>query len=500
MRLQAFVVIMSLAVLTQAVSDGVANNARLPPWFSPEVIAAGSWTEDASLVNRGDLRLRFHFEDVSPWLDFKLRGEVMDKRDAQSPSEDGLTFFGAGLYHSITSSRVLYGPLAVTGLPARVKNIWAHGASFVGTHTALSADLRTEPAATAKPALFAQLWSPPVFGIKVFAAYTSDIDKGQVPGASPLGYSAGAEAAFTKKTKLAAEVYSQDLTLAERKADGWFSDKTALPERKSRIYAGTASFLSPYISVAGDFAYSEPFAFGRGAYWNCGLQLGDKPWRVSLAADRTTQLFVDGGGAIPEQGFRTGARFELFRKRNELWKVQTTLRGYKQDDDRFTRSTTTIYYRFPLAAKRSDSSIQVVPTRISLSETRDATNAEKVLDSWTVAFGFNLWRLRSGASFSLDEYSHDDDPLPFPDPRSTYTINAWKLGLEASTSFSFLTLTAKSGLNATLDAQTAVWNAVKIPFSFALRAQALPGRLTLKAESPAFPSDWNFAISWRLQI
>jgi hypothetical protein len=491
---------MSLAVLTQAVADGiasngVASNVRLPPWFSPEVIAAGSWTEDASLVNRGDLRLRFHFEDVSPWLDFKLRGEVMDKRDARSPSEDGLTFFGAGLYHSITSSRVLYGPLAVTGLPARVKNIWAHGASFVGTHTALSADLRTEPAVTAKPALFAQLWSPPVSGIKAFAAYTSDIDKGQVPGASPLGYSAGAEAAFTKKTKLAAEVYSQDLTLAERKADGWFSDKTALPERKSRIYAGTASFLSPYISIAGDFAYSETFAFGRGTYWNCGLQLGDKPWRVSLAADRTTPHFVDGGGAIPEQGLRTGARFELFRKRNELWKVQTTLRGYKQDDDRFTRSTTTIYYRFPLAAKRN-----VAPTRVSLTAARDAASPEKVLDSWTVTCGLNLWRLRTGASFSLDEYSRDDDPLPFPDPRSTYTINAWKLGLEASMPISFFTLTAKSGFSATLDSQTAVWNDVKIPFSFALRAQALPGRLTLKAESPDFPNDWNFAISWRLQI
>ena len=348
-RLVCIVFVVLYGGLGAAWTEAEALTA-LPAWFSPEIYAAGHWNSGETLVNRADVRFRFHFEDVSPLLDFRLRGQVIDSRSADDPGEAGRTVPSLGLYHTPTASRVLYGPLAVKGLPARVRSIWQRGAPFIIARDPPSADLRTEPVQSALPALYAQIATPPLFGVSAFTAFSTGAAFGMDAAALDAGLpvsldslTAGAAMQFNKKTRLSTAFYRQTLTLPERKAGGWFSEKTALPGRDARLFAGTLLFESPYFGVAGDAAYSETFAFGRGMYWNAALQAGNRPWRLSAAADQSTPLFVDGSGAVSGAGFRAAGRVEWLRPRGELWRLQTTLRGFAGDGAGFTRSASSIY-------------------------------------------------------------------------------------------------------------------------------------------------------------
>jgi hypothetical protein len=474
--------------------------AALPAWFSPEIYAAGQWNAHETMVNRADVRFRFHFEDVSPLLDFRLRGQVIDSRPADAPGESGRTVPAAGIYHSTTASRVLYGPLAVKGLPARVRSVWLRGAPFIIAREPASADLRTEPVQSALPSFYGQIATPQLFGFSAFTAFTSGAVFGTetaLDAGLPCtldGFTTGAEMRFTKKTKLSAAFYRQTLTLPPRKADGWFSEKTALPQRDSRLFAGTLLFESPYFGLGGDAAYSETFAFGRGLYWNAAGQAGSRPFRLSLAADQTTPHFVDSQGAISGMGFRTAARFEWFRPRGELWRVQTTLRGFSTEDEGFTRSASSIYYRFPAAR---DAALSF--SRISLSASRNASDPEKILDAWDAVLGVNLGKIRTTWTVSLDEYTKDNNPLPVPDPRNVYVLEEWKLSAQAAFTLLFCSITAKIGIVNNLDAVSAEWKDAEFPFSISVQMHSGPGRLTLKAASARLPEDWTAGVSWRLR-
>ena len=100
---------------------------------------------------------------------------------------------------------------------------------------------------------------------------------------------------------------------------------------------------------------------------------------------------------------------------------------------------------------------------------------------------------------SLDEYTHDGDPLPFPDPSNVYVLQEWKLSAQGSVTLPFCTVTAKLGLVNKLDAGSAEWQDAEIPFSCSVQLRGGPGRLTLKAASARLPEDWTAGISWRFR-
>jgi hypothetical protein len=461
--------------------------ASLPDWFYPSLLWAGSYHEDEDLVNRADLKLRLRFAEVSPWLDFTVRTQVLDARPADDalPLNGGLSFFGGGLYHNPTGSRILYGPLEFGGLPVRIRNIYRQGTPYVSAHSGHKADLKTAPAASLENALSIRLVSPSLLGWQMSAVFTAEEEQ------SRNSFLLGAHKAVTKRIQTAAEFYYQEAVLPARKADGWFSDKPPLPERDTRIYAGTVRILAPIASVATDIAYSETFAFGRGMYGNLGLQFGNRPWRFSLAADTVTPRFVDSAGAIPGEGFRIGGKIERFLPRGALWRIETALRGFGEGEDTYTRSSSALYYHFP--AVKSVFSL----SQVSLSAARNATNNEKILDSWHFSIGINAGQLRAKTSFTLDEYTRDDTPSPFPDRECRYVIHGWKIDEEATVPLGFLTLSASLGYHKKLDAATAQWKDAEIPFSLSARFHHVPGRVTVKIASAAFPRNWSLGVSWR---
>jgi hypothetical protein len=345
--------------------------------------------------------------------------------------------------------------------------------------------LKTDPAASSENALSIRLVSPSLLGWQMSAVFTAEEKHGS------NSFFLGANKAVGKRIQTAAEFYYQGAALPVRKASEWFSDKPPLPERDTQIYAGTFHILSPIVSAAADIAYSETFAFGRGMYGNLGLQFGNRPWRFSLAADTVTPRFVDSAGAVPGQGFRIGGKIEYFLPRGELWRVETALRGYGDGEDAFTRSSSTFYYHFPTAKSMFSLS------QVSLSASRNAINNAKILDSWHFNIGVNVGRLRAKASCTLDEYTHDDTPSPFPDRECRYVVHGWKIDGEVAVPLGFLTLSASLGCHKTLDTGTAQWKDAEIPFSVSAQFHNVPGRVTVKIAVTDFPQNWNLNVSWR---
>jgi hypothetical protein len=479
-----------------------ANALSLPSWFTPAFLWSGSYHGDDSLSNRADARFRLNFKEVSPWLDFTVRTQFLDERPADNMLSSGLSFLGAGLYHNPTGSRILYGPLDVGGLPARLRNIYRHGAPFVSAHSPFTAELKTSlgAASAASAASFAaRLVTPPLFswGWQASAAFT--IERTNNEGAhngetnKRNGFLIGVNTATDKRLQASAEFYYQEAALPEQKVTGWFVDKPPLPERDTRIYAGTARFVSPLVNAAADIAYSETFAFGRGMYGNLGLQFGNRPWRFSVAMDTVTPRFVDSAGSSPGQGFRIGGKLERFLPRGELWRVETTLRGYGDNEDAFTRSSSELYYHFPTPKNKKPVSL----SQIALSATRNAVNNTKILDSWHFNIGVIVGKLRAKTSCTVDEYTHDDTTSPFPDRECVYVIYNWRIDEEVVVPLDILTLTASLGYLKKLDAATARWKDAEIPFSLSVQFHKIPGRFTVKLSTPGFPRDWKLGLSWR---
>jgi hypothetical protein len=484
-------------VFIVSLSIGAAHAAAipLPSWFQPSLLWLGSYyqdSQDSEFLNRGDAKFRLN---VTPLLDFTARIQLLDQRPADDMAE-GLSVFGMGIYHNPTGSRVLYGPLDSGGLPARVKNIYQHGAPFVVNHSRSSVDLKTDPGAAFKSAFAARLVSPPLGGWQTFAGFTDERDDNRY--SFLFGVNTDAVGAVAKnRIQASAEFYYQSAVLPEKSVTGWFTDKQLLPEREERLYAGTIRLLSPLVSAASDIAYSETFAFGRGMYWNMGLQFGNRPWRVSLAADATTPRFVDSGGAVPGQGFRMGGRIERFLPRGEIWRLETTLRGFGDGEDAFTRSSSTLYYHFPSIEKTKGEKIPLSFSQVSLGATRNAVNRAKILDSWKAALVVNIGKVRLKTSAALGEYTHDDDPSPFPDRNCTYVVYNWRLDEEAVVPFDFFTLTATIGCLKKLDAVSAQWKDAEVPLSLSTQIHTAPGRFTVRLAFSDFPKDWKLSVSWR---
>ena len=339
-----------------------------------ELLWTGSWEQDASLINRGDIRLR--------GFGLSARAQAVDKRPAWENMDEGNTAFSGGLYHGATGSRVLYCILDEWGLPARLRNPWARAVPFAENRRPTISDLKTEASSTKEPAGYLYLGSPRIGPLRAFTSIL--LGKELNPA-----YSGGAEIQFGKKRILLFEGFYTDRKLASQDPASWFSSSPPLPERKFRFYGANISFTAPRLGVAVDGAYSETFALGRGLYGNFGLRLGDKPWRLSLAADSAGSAYVDREGNAAGAGFRTAVRAERRGTRNSLFRLGAALRAPALGEP-FERNSGAVYYRLPASGKHP-----IRLSRFSLYISRDASEPEKPLDSVEGSLGLDLGPVRS---------------------------------------------------------------------------------------------------------
>jgi hypothetical protein len=511
------------------------EESKSAPVLVPEFLHTGSWASLHNLTSRTDFKL------TAPKAGLALRLEVLDRRPASSfhdfsesfggkTSGKTLTQPGLGLYHINTESRLLYGILDTQGLPARIRNVWIRGAPYAENRNASSAELRTTPSSTAKPQSHIFLESPVLSlgtgefsGFGYYSVYDDAAERAPAFGM-------GAEYVQGKKNFRLEGFYTRR-TLPERKSSTWFNERPALPERDTRLFAGSTAFSVPAFGLAVDLAYSETFAFGKDYYNNLGLRFGDKPWRFSLALDLAGDRYVDSAGNVPGAGFRAAARLERRGKKTGLFRLNTLTRGpgpkngllktleagdFAAIKDNFNRTSGEVYYRFPV------SSAGLRLTRFSFSMDRDSRDEKKVLDSAGAMASINLGplslvnegkitRLNRQASTTTEGNGHSlnsyrlSQSLSWTIPGSIFQksgrteINPPKLGGSKSSGVGKkapfnVVFSARAGFRKEAS-KDGVWDS---SISASLRSKK--SRLTIKAATPAFPDKWEYTISWRMQF
>jgi hypothetical protein len=442
--------------------------------ISMDMLWSGSWTHGGNLINRGDIRLRAH----KPALALRIQG--IDRRPAP-PSQDfaeGLSAFSGGLYHETTGSRLLWGILDEGGLPARIKNVWSRGVPYVEQRQGSIADLGIEPSSTRKNALYLWLGSPWFNVPRIGPA--RGFGSALLDGENQAAFDGGFEAQLGKNAAFRLEGFYARNHLPSKTPGAWFSETPPLPERDQDIVAGSLYFNSPGFAAAADLAWSETFAYGRDLYANLGIRIGDRPWRLSLAADAAGSRYTGRDGAAPGAGFRSAARLERRGKRSSLFRTALTLRApgvFRQ----FNRGTAQIYYRFQTAAPRSAPLFR--PSRVSLSLSRDASDPGALADSASALWAFALWRVPLVLQGDIHGILREAEDYEFVSAKmsaeASYTLKLFSFSLKPG-----YVISKKKGGQAEIGASASI--------------RGKWGRLSLKASLA--DQGWEAGLSWRLQL
>ncbi|MDR1239700.1 MAG: hypothetical protein LBK27_06275 [Treponema sp.] len=516
--------VLTAALFAESASPGQedAGETVRGPRFDWSLLWTGSWEEGETLTSRGDLRLIFPGQSLS------LRAEAIDRRPLDFGSSpalkdfgQGLTNYGAALYHRPTGSRLLYGILDEWGLPARLRNPWIRGLPFAENHRPSAADLKTAFSSTGEPATYLYLGSPPLNfsprapggGIVLRSFATAQMDAAFQPG-----FGGGLEGRFGEKTEVRLEGFYTAKTLAPRKSSTWFSEKPPLPEREFRLSGLGLLLDTPALTFSSDWAYSETFAWGRDIYGNLGLRLvrplpaGWGRWALSLAADGAGSRYTGRDGSSPGAGFRSGGKLEWYGKRSSLLRLSASFRAPALWEP-FNRSATSLSWRFPAPGKNSGGPFRL--TRISLGADRNAADPEKILDNISLGLGFTVNPLfGSGApsasagnrgffnspvslslsgSLKLLDTAANGAVSPFPLTQFPCGFESAGAGGEiywAPGIFQFRTKLAYEQKKA----KEGVWEA-----SASAAVRFRPGRFSVKLSSADFPGNWDCTVSWRLE-
>lgn len=384
------------------------------PW---DFLWAGSWEEGGRLAGRGDLKLRF----TGPGL--TLRGEILDRREGEwaalwpfeGAGKEGETRLLGALYHQATGSRLLYGSLEEWGLGARLRNPWIRGLPFAESRKASMADLRSA-FSTREDEFYLYLGSPYLSlpgpegegrrfpGLRAFASLKMDPEKfSGATSFAPLGkgnaLGGGLEGWFAPGVSLSMEGFSNAGEIPAGDSSPWFLKSPPLPDRDFRILGFGLSFNSPYFALGADAAWSNLSIYGgefpENIYANLGIRMGNKGagrkrsyWQLSLAADGAGPRYTGIDGAGPGAGFRAGGKLEWQIAGAGFFRINTGLSGsgFTQNSEgelqlNFDRSSSGFYYRPPAGT------LPIRLSRISLTASRDAREAENIKDSATLGIG-----------------------------------------------------------------------------------------------------------------
>jgi len=491
-----------LFILILGVFPCMANE----PFFTWDLLWSGSWynsiprAEDGfpppgdilpggTLYNRGDFRLGMPRQNLS----FRLM--ATDKRDLPLQDDDGRAGYNPaiGIYHRASGSRFLMGVQNEHGLPARINKVWIRSVPFMESRSPSSRDLKPEPAARDESQTYLYLALPHELlpGFSAFASVALDAEQNPAFGGG-LGLELG-------EAVLRFEGFYTQLELPPRTASAWFSETPPLPERDFRIYALGMIFNSPQVGFAADWAMSETFAWGQGAYGNFALRLGNRPWRFSIAGDGASSRFADRDGSAAGAGFRLAARAEHFWPRSGLLRFQGTLRGPAPGED-FERGSVSIFYRppAPSARERRENPQLIRLSRVSISFNRDARTPEKTTDTLTGLAGFHFGPLSTVFSVMLNSLSSFDNKsgiAPLYRASGFESFDSFRVAGELGFSADFFTVRTRLGYTIR-DKKDPLWD-------FSLNGSFRPGRwgrVTLNIAATDFPSKWNYTLSWRYAV
>lgn len=261
-----------------------------------DLTVSGDWREGEQIDQRFGLSL----VDTLPGL--TLRALYVERR----PPDDNYTHSSAGalragLYHSNTGSRLLFGPLQETGLASRIRDPWGKGLPYAEHHQPRIGELSSYAGPDAPNTTYVLIGTHLKAPLRIYgAASLSESD--MIIANLGLRFSGLPSILFAVEGTYLAN------TLDELTSSAWFSDQGPLPERLLRISGLRASLLTPTLSLAGDLAYSYAENQGRGFYGNFALTLGRGQLSLGLCTEIVSDLFTDPEGLCAPEGFRWGVK------------------------------------------------------------------------------------------------------------------------------------------------------------------------------------------------
>jgi hypothetical protein len=480
------------------------DEPKAAPGIIPELLWTGSWESEKNLSGR----LRLSLEMPSPGLTFHV--QLTDRRPASSwdlftesflNKPAALTALSLGIRHEATDSLFLYGMTDTYGLAARIKNPWIRGSPFPENHAESYSGLKTESSTTARPAFYLYLGSPELKldagrlrAVEFFAAFSLESvgEQGNTFSfsAGKSAFSAGGSINFTGNSSIRLEVYHTEGMIREKNLDTWFEAKPALPERKFRVYAGSLILDSPLFGFAADGSWSETFAYGRDFYGNLGFRLGNRPWRFSLAADGSGSRYTGPDGGENGAALRFAARLERRGKRGSLFRLDALVRSSETGEsqaenlwelaEELNRFSLGAYYRFP-----TDRSALAV-SRLSFKFSGDSRDSKNQILGTEALAALKVWEIHSETQFKLSLLRKKDE--------SPFGFDSFTLKENLLWNNDFLQLGAGLGCVFQKDKDPA-WNTF---LSSTLRLQKKRW-IRVKLDSPKFPVDWAFVLSWHAE-
>jgi hypothetical protein len=494
------------------VSGGVSRDPPEKPVVS--LLFAGSWEKGGNLSTRARIMLEMPASGLGFRVQYTDRRKA-SSRDAFTESFDGngLAAVSGGVYHKPTGSRFLYGMITTAGLAARITNPRLKGLPFEESRAASQSELKTESSSTALPAFYLRLASPELelsstSRIKAFGAVSlkSEGEPGSTLSFSPGegAFTAGTTVSFPRNSQVRLEAYYAEGTIPPRTPSTWFSTKPALPERDFRVYAGSVTLRFPGFGLAADGAWSETFAYGRGFYGNLGLRFGDRPWRLSLAADGSGSRYVGPDGGENGAELRFAARLERRGRRSSLFRLEALARAAETEDnapgglwelaERPNRYSFGLYYR-PQAGGGS-----VGLRSVSFSVKTDSRVPEKESAGAEALASLRLFRFvldsRLGVSGLKENPGKDNEAYGvFPGTLrlGPYRFDSFRLHESLVWNKDFFQ--CKAGFGYTAEMKTVGLHTFR-DASLAMTLKGKHGWFSLKISSPEFPGDWEYTLSW----
>jgi hypothetical protein len=513
--IEACVAYAALGALPSAPVSG-AMSRDLPKKPVVSLLFAGSWEKGGNFSTRARLILEM------PASGLGFRVQYTDRRKAsswdaftESFDKNDLAAFSGGIYHELTGSRFLYGMITTSGLAARITNPRLKGLPFEESRAASQSELKTESSSTALPAFYLHLASPELelsskSRIKAFGAVLleSEGEPGSTLSFSPGkgAFSAGTTVSFSRNSQIRLEAYYTERTIPPRTPSTWFSYKPALPERDFRIYAGSVALHFPGFGLAADGAWSETFAYGRDFYGNMGLRFGDRPWRLSLAADGSGSRYVGPDGGENGAELRFAARLERRGKRSSLFRLEALARAAETEDnvpgglwelaEKPNRYSLGLYWRPQPGGSFSLRSVSFSVKTDSRVPEKESAGAEALVSLRLFRLGLDSRIGVSGLKKEPEENSELYQVFPGTLNLGPYHFDSLKLHESLVWSRDFFQCKAGFGYNAEMKTAglNTFWDT-----SLALTLNGKHGWFSLKISSPKFPGDWEYTLSWLIR-
>ncbi|GMO51484.1 MAG: hypothetical protein Ta2G_09240 [Termitinemataceae bacterium] len=464
--------------------------------FALDIRESGSFTPGSTLNNRLNSKLYL------PAIGFSFRFTASYEAPLPPKGEfiDGNLSFSGGVYHKKTGSRILAGALNTNGLIKRSSNVFRHALPHLEAHTFSSADLKTSGAKSGDESFYASLISPDFF--KIFNVFGSVlVESFEEPAADWL---VGAAVQLPLNSSLRFESLFSQKTLPQRKAGGWFSAKTYLPERDLRYYALSLVFLNPMISFASDFAQSEIGVRGSDIYGNASLRVGSDrsltriPFRLYVAIDGAGSRYAGSNAVDTGAGFRLGTKFEMDGKENSLVRVSTSVQS-EGITKSFYRSNTLAYYKFPIFQNKKT----FQPYFISLALDHDGRDMENITDLWTFKTVFYIGAFRPSFGFELKQKSSSEAGsiiFAYTDFSRKSEFESLKINAGLSCTIHLFYLRAQLSYTSTADKEAASLSSISAWGSYISASASFKSSSVNISFSDLGREDWSMSLSWKLQL